>query len=101
MLRFAKLIGRKLLRRIGYHLFHQDGLPLGLDFMADIKRLAGANPPRIIFDVGAHTGDVSLRAAEMFQEASIFAFEPNPKTFASLRRSLKGKANCENLALGD
>ncbi|MBX2939209.1 MAG: FkbM family methyltransferase [Ferruginibacter sp.] len=45
------------------------------DIFVQQKELAG-NKVKVIFDVGANRGNVSLKYAESFPDAEIFAFEP-------------------------
>jgi FkbM family methyltransferase len=42
--------------------------------------------PRVIFDIGAARGDWSRLAARVWPEARLFAFEPNRREEAALRR---------------
>lgn len=41
--------------------------------------------PRIIFDVGANVGDVSIELAQGFPNAQVIAFEPVPHSFKVLQ----------------
>lgn len=43
----------------------------------------------VLFDVGANVGKYSEKLRKTFPHARIFAFEPNPQTFAQLSRSAK------------
>src|SRR5688572_827487 len=47
---------------------HVDSLEL-LELLRD-------NPPRVIYDIGAHIGTWTVLAKSVFPEAEIFAFEP-------------------------
>lgn len=57
----------------------------------------------IIFDVGAHRGNVSIAFHRSFPTATIYAFEPVQDTFAILQRSVRDIPNIRpfRLALGD
>ena len=43
----------------------------------------------VVVDVGAHQGSTSVRFAETFPEARIFALEPDPENFAILVRQVR------------
>jgi FkbM family methyltransferase len=46
---------------------------------------------RVVFDVGAYVGDMAVRLREIFPEAVVYAFEPHPDSFETLRsRSVEG-----------
>jgi len=48
---------------------------------------------RLIFDVGANNGNVTLRYKEFFPKATIHAFEPFPEMYRELVRVTQGNAN--------
>jgi FkbM family methyltransferase len=64
-----------------------------------------ATRARVTLDVGAHIGFYSLLAGHANPEATVYAFEPMPVTFARLERNveLNGLRNvhCFNSALGE
>ena len=45
----------------------------------------------IIFDVGAYIGSIALKYAELFPDATIYAFEPFAQSFEKLEKNIKGK----------
>lgn len=47
------------------------------------------NNARVIFDVGANIGDISLQYAGLFPHAAVYAFEPFPKTYNILQHRVK------------
>lgn len=47
--------------------------------------------PKIIFDVGGHVGEYTLKINELDPSITIYAFEPNPNTFLSLVQNTKHK----------
>jgi len=75
---------------------------LGRDPLADVKRILG-RAPRVVFDVGANTGQTALACLHAFPGAAIYSFEPDPRTFARLRDTLRRhpRATPVALALGD
>jgi FkbM family methyltransferase len=73
-----------LLKRSGFHLFTNGSLPPGVDWLLDLKKL-GLHASVIFFDVGANVGQTIFEVRASFPQASIFAFEPFPVTFGTLR----------------
>jgi FkbM family methyltransferase len=55
-----------------------------------------------VFDVGANVGNMSMRYADVFPQAEIYAFEPVSSTFQILKRNVGSlpKVQCYQLALG-
>ena len=47
--------------------------------------------PEVIFDIGANVGIWSYWFSDRFPDATIFSFEPVPKTYADLKENLKDK----------
>ena len=43
----------------------------------------------VIFDVGAHTGEVTIQYRELYPLASIHCFEPFPKAFQDLQKKFE------------
>jgi FkbM family methyltransferase len=65
-----------------------------------LPRLVTADEP-VMFDVGANIGDVSRALRAEFPRARIWAFEPNPVTFAILEKNLgSSKIACQRLGFG-
>lgn len=62
--------------------------------------LSRAQPARVIFDVGANTGDWSHRAARAMPEATIHAFEVVPSTFALLREKVRALPQVRPVNMG-
>ena len=48
--------------------------------------------PKTIFDIGANIGEISLRFAQLFPQATIHSFEPFPETFRTLKQNVS--LNC-------
>jgi FkbM family methyltransferase len=48
----------------------------------------GTKVPRVIFDVGANLGFVSLYFKALFPQARIYCFEPDPENLAILKRNI-------------
>jgi hypothetical protein len=73
-----------LLKRSGFHLFTNGSLPPGVDWLLDLKKL-GLHASVTFFDVGANVGQTIFEVRASFPNLSIFAFEPFPVTFGTLR----------------
>jgi FkbM family methyltransferase len=93
---------RLALARTGHRLVSP--LTIGHDVWNDVQNLSLARsiPIRTIFDVGANDGHTSLLLARRFPGAAIKAFEPSPKTFATLKSAIEHHSAIEafELALG-
>lgn len=86
-MRFVKHAIKRSLERAGYFVSSRQVLPYGIDYMFDIDRLCRAwgLSIRCFFDVGANIGQTSRAALSAFEAATIYAFEPHPETFRTLR----------------
>jgi FkbM family methyltransferase len=78
-----------------------------LDLQLAIQALA-EDSPRLscIYDVGAHIGFFSMVLARCFQQAQVFAFEPNPRNYERLalnvgRNELAARITLVDRALSD
>ena len=80
---------RWLFAEAGYDLVNLNAF--GHDPFRDIRILNEKwnSSVRTFFDVGANDGDTSLKALKQFPQAQIFAFEPHPDTFLSLKDATK------------
>ena len=47
-------------------------------------------PPGILFDIGANHGAYALYLRRVSPQSTIYAFEPHPRTFATLQARLAG-----------
>ncbi len=52
------------------------------------KYLSNLNENPVIFDIGANVGDYSLECLKFCPGANIYVFEPHPKNFENLKKSL-------------
>jgi FkbM family methyltransferase len=70
---------------------------------AEQRRLLERNPPKVIFDVGAHHGESVSLYKKLFPAASVYCFEPFSESFAVLKRNIQRLSNVKpfNLALSD
>lgn len=71
--------------------------------MYDVCRYSGTRDLRLIFDVGANVGNLTLELARFFPNAEIFAFEPVAETFVELTQNVRGRKRIHprRLALAD
>ena len=65
------------------------------DVLADIRRDLPHRERRVIFDVGANTGQSTLQIAKQFPEAEIHCFEPVPEIFQKLSDAVKSWPNVQ------
>ena len=66
-----------------------------------LNKLNNSNNLNYIFDVGANIGSYSLLARQINKKCQIFAFEPVPETYETLRKNVSNKnINTYNIALG-
>lgn len=77
---------------------------LTTDRPTDVFPLIGRG--QVVLDVGANLGDVALKAAERVgQDGRVFAFEPDPVSFAKLTDNLKrnqfANITAANIGLGE
>jgi len=93
---------RWLIGRAGYEFIRRDDVPFGYDVMWDIKRLSRMwnYTTDIFFDVGANIGQTTARALRELPKARVFAFEPHPHTFASLKKAIGEVENFKPFNLG-
>lgn len=67
-----------------------------------LPKLVGDNERVNIFDVGANIGDYSRILRNVYAKANIYAFEPNPYTYAKLEEGLiETTINTVNFGLGE
>src|SRR6187402_3249647 len=98
-----KALVRPMLNRLGYDIHRiSSGGDLGLDPFRDMRRLSAGNRRLVVFDVGANIGQSVDRFREVLERPIIHSFEPEPATFAELRRRKGGVPglSLNNFALG-
>ena len=81
--------------------FINNNYPYGRNWIYDLQRFLPE--PKIIFDIGAYIGDVSLEFKSRFPNAEIFSFEPVSATFKIFAQNTKGIKDIKghNFALGE
>ena len=83
----ARQLIKQALHRLGYDVQRIASDPdeaMGRDPFADMKRLLGAKPSPVIFDVGANVGQSVGMFKQVFPSGMIHSFEPSPSTFREL-----------------
>ncbi len=77
--------------------------PYGVDPYLDIKKISPSRAFDTIFDVGANEGQSALEFERKLAPATIYCFEPFPKTFERLAKNTTGHSNIKpiNTALGE
>jgi FkbM family methyltransferase len=98
-----KVLMRRLLEHSGYWSRHRSVLPMGVDAIWDMQRLAKrfGFPVRTAFDVGAHIGLMTRSFLGGFPSAHVHAFEPHPNSFACLAEVSSDRLTAHRLALSD
>ena len=93
------------LRGIGV-LNHEDDIVSGEVYIAkkirDFMRSKKPEEAIVVFDIGANVGDWTIMAANIFERATIYSFEPIPSTFSILSKNVidYGLVVPSNIALG-
>jgi FkbM family methyltransferase len=82
-----KALVRPMLNRLGYelHRVSRDG-DLGRDPFRDMRKLSARDRRLVVFDVGGNVGQSVERFRKTLDDPIIHSFEPEPATFAELRR---------------
>ncbi len=78
-------------------------MPYGIDHAWDVNDFYGKERQvRVVVDVGANVGNMSVYYAHEFPAAQIFAFEPVPATYEQLKKRTSRFKNihCNQYALG-
>ena len=98
----ATKIRKVLLDKFGYYLHEAKTMSVGTDYAVDLVQKVGLNPT-IIFDIGANIGQTVDFYHDIYPNASIYSFEPIPKTYAELKKNCSGKQNAKtfNIAFGE
>ncbi len=95
------MLKRLIAKLLKVHIY--DSLPRGANLYEDIKQWLPKWTPQVVFDVGANEGQITVRLHDWYPQATIYSFEPNPKTFQVLINRTRELRNvqCFAYALGD
>lgn len=80
-----KKIIKTVFNRFGFDLIKKSSVENAFELQKKI--IKNAKKPIIIFDVGAHIGNVSLKYRQLFSDSVIYSFEPFPESFLSLKQN--------------
>lgn len=96
-----KRLIRYLLRRRGFEIVRTKRF--GANPWQDVNTLFEGLPLKVVFDVGANTGQTSVEFQHRFTAATIHSFEPFPAAFEKLSRATAGCARIKPVqsALGE
>ena len=75
----------------------------GTDWRDDLSRIMSFENCKTVVDVGANVGQSSIEFFNLFRQAEIFAFEPDPDTFTLLEKSTNklSRVSCYNTGIGE
>lgn len=86
-----KPILKRAFQALGYTLHRYDPNAPSRDYFSEQKRLSDfEGGKKVIFDIGAHEGDVTAIYRSLIPEAMIYSFEPSPETAAVLEKRFAG-----------
>lgn len=71
-----KRLIKSAVNRFGAHVFSDDSLPTGVNWLHDIRRSGFVGPRPVCFDVGANVGQTVLELRRLLPGSFIHAFEP-------------------------
>jgi FkbM family methyltransferase len=109
---YRLVFARKIFRPLNEFLYECSGRGLGID-NSGTPRITGEkaflesflknrrNP--VVVDVGAHRGEYAALVKRFAPDATVFCFEPHPKTYRELVKALSGMAGVHlaNMACGN
>lgn len=83
---------KTLIDTSGYWFYKRKHLPIGADFLEDVKNRLDF-PLNVIFDVGANYGQTAEYYSKSFPDAKIYSFEPVKSSFEKLTANTKNLLN--------
>ncbi len=89
---FIKTFIQRLLNLIGYRISKMEKDVLIHDAFNEQKRLLSNVEVKVIFDIGAADGRTSEHYHQLFPNATIYSFEPLPKSFEQLKKNVTDKS---------
>lgn len=90
---------RKLTRRFGYDIIKFRKDQMGVYPFYDMAKFVKSKNP-MLFDIGANVGQTVKDFNEVFNNATIHAFEPSPATFEILKKETSNQKNLHLWHLG-
>jgi len=76
---------KNLIRPLKHYLFGKQRIYKVVDVVKELERKHGQEV-LTVFDIGAATGETVIPIAKAFPNAQIYCFEPNPNSFALLKK---------------
>tara|TARA_X000001316_G_C904443_1_gene21605 strand:- start:29 stop:727 length:699 start_codon:yes stop_codon:yes gene_type:complete len=88
---------------MGIYIRFRSNMPIGFDWMTDLKNHTDIMAFRTIFDIGANVGQTSLPLLRVFEQADIHSFEPTRHAYEILahRAQQHERLHSHNIAFGD
>lgn len=98
--RKIKSLFRRAVERQGYYVFSKRLFGYSLD--DDLRRLVGPGSNPTFVDVGANCGQTLSWIKELYPQARVWCYEPDPRVFAELRTTATRwpEVVCRHVALG-
>ena len=92
---------KSLIEKTGYRVSRVPEVEI--DAYGEMKRLMKEVKNPVIFDVGAHHGDVTRDFRKLFTNSTIYAFEPFMESYKELKKNTQSDPNIHayNFGLGD
>ncbi len=99
MKRFLKDTIRRLLNKFGFEIHR---ISFNDPFLAQ-RELLKQVKVNIIFDIGAHIGNITAIYKKVFPDSTIYCFEPSPSTFKILQKRFKNDTSVKvfRIAISD
>lgn len=94
---------RRLLEMLtGYKFIRQQYFPAGANLFLDINNRFSQSEIKVIFDIGANSGQSLGKFKSAYPGAMIYSFEPVKATFEKLKQAAANHPNvvCEQFAMG-
>jgi len=94
---------KNTLESMGVYIRFRSNMPIGFDWMNDLKNHTEIGSFRTIFDIGANIGQTSLPLLRVFEQADIHAFEPTRHAYETLSRRADQheRLHSHHIAFGD
>ena len=70
-------------------------VPQGFEFYFDLRKYRSDYHPKVVFDVGANTGQTVIKWNRFFPKAKYYCFEPVSGTMETLKKNTAGLKNIQ------
>jgi FkbM family methyltransferase len=92
MEQYIKAFLQSIFNKLGYRIGKMDENVSLYDAYNEQKRILSNSDVKVIFDIGAADGRTSEHYHQLFPNATIYAFEPLPKSFEQLKKNVVDKS---------